>query len=363
MTTPVHSTTLYFREGSSDKVYQAQILPEADGFVVEFQYGRRGNALTSGRKTPSPVSLEAATKVFEKLVREKQAKGYTPGECGTAYAGTENAGRVSGHLPQLLNAIDHAEAERLILDPAWCMQEKYDGVRMMLRIKDGAVDGINRKGLTVALPQPVADEALKLAKANGFIDSVFDGELIGDVLHVFDVLRHGGADTTFLPLSTRLDIIANELPIMRGAVQYVGTLTLSQKSPAFAEAKWKGAEGVVFKRLDAPYTAGRPASGGTALKFKFTASATFRVREVNTGKRSVQMEMLDGAGQWIGVGSVTIPPNHAVPDVGTLCEATYLYAHRDGALFQPVYKGERGDQDEGDCTLAQLQFKGEARAA
>ena len=32
--------TLYYREGSSDKVYQAAIEPAGDGFVVNFAYGQ-----------------------------------------------------------------------------------------------------------------------------------------------------------------------------------------------------------------------------------------------------------------------------------------------------------------------------------
>ena len=34
--------TLYYREGSSDKVYEAIIEPQGEGFVVNFAYGRRG---------------------------------------------------------------------------------------------------------------------------------------------------------------------------------------------------------------------------------------------------------------------------------------------------------------------------------
>ena len=49
--------TLYYREGSSDKVYQAAIEPAGDGFVVNFAYGRRGATLTTGTKTSSPVDL------------------------------------------------------------------------------------------------------------------------------------------------------------------------------------------------------------------------------------------------------------------------------------------------------------------
>ena len=47
--------TLYFRQGSSDKIYQASIVPKDGGYVVQFQYGRRGSALQSGQKNPLPV--------------------------------------------------------------------------------------------------------------------------------------------------------------------------------------------------------------------------------------------------------------------------------------------------------------------
>jgi predicted DNA-binding WGR domain protein len=43
--------SLYFREGSSDKVYHAQIAPESnDLYSVNFQYGRRGSTLQTGTK-------------------------------------------------------------------------------------------------------------------------------------------------------------------------------------------------------------------------------------------------------------------------------------------------------------------------
>jgi len=45
-------------------------------------------------------------------------------------------------------------------------------------------------------------------------------------------------------------------------------------------------EGVVFKRLDAPYTPGRPGSGGTQLKHKFCATLSAVVARVNA-QRSV----------------------------------------------------------------------------
>jgi bifunctional non-homologous end joining protein LigD len=70
--------TLYYREGASDKVYQAAIEAADGGYVVNFAYGRRGTTLATGTKTTSPVSFDDARKIYDKLVREKAAKGYTP---------------------------------------------------------------------------------------------------------------------------------------------------------------------------------------------------------------------------------------------------------------------------------------------
>ena len=44
----MESITLYFREGSSDKVYSASIDPKDGGHVVNFAYGRRGSTLNTG---------------------------------------------------------------------------------------------------------------------------------------------------------------------------------------------------------------------------------------------------------------------------------------------------------------------------
>src|ERR1700733_5370935 len=119
--------TLYFKEGSSDKVYQAFIEPAGDRFTVNFAYGRRGATLNTGTKTNVPVDYLDAKRIFDKLVREKTAKGYTQGESGTPYQHAES--KTSGILPQLLNSIDESQVLNLMEDDGWCMQEKFDGRR------------------------------------------------------------------------------------------------------------------------------------------------------------------------------------------------------------------------------------------
>ena len=76
------SVSLLYRDGGSDKVYNAAIEPRGDLFVVTFSYGRRGSALQSGTKTAAPVPLEKAEAVYSKLVAEKT--GWTFDQTGIA---------------------------------------------------------------------------------------------------------------------------------------------------------------------------------------------------------------------------------------------------------------------------------------
>ena len=46
MNTPtITSTSLYFREGNSDKEYHLAVEPSGEGYIVTFSYGRRGKRM------------------------------------------------------------------------------------------------------------------------------------------------------------------------------------------------------------------------------------------------------------------------------------------------------------------------------
>ena len=117
----MESITLYFKQGLSDKVYQTAIEPKDGGYFVTFAYGRRGSTMTTGNKTPTAVNYDAAKAIYDKLIKEKTSKGYTPGEDGTPYQHTNGPKQASGILPQLLNAVDEDEAKALVADPDWWM--------------------------------------------------------------------------------------------------------------------------------------------------------------------------------------------------------------------------------------------------
>lgn len=79
----VKQSFLYFKEGNSDKVYEIDLCDVGnDKYVVNFRYGRRGAQLKEGSKTPVPVILNEAEKIFDALETEKLNKGYTTAATG-----------------------------------------------------------------------------------------------------------------------------------------------------------------------------------------------------------------------------------------------------------------------------------------
>lgn len=345
--------TLYYREGSSDKVYQAAIEPQGELFVVNFAFGRRGTTMQTGSKTQAPVDLDSATKIFNKLVQEKRAKGYTEGPDGTPYQHTAKEDRVTGVLPQLLNPIDESEVQRFIDDPRYCAQEKYDGRRILIQKAGEEVGGINRRGLVVGLPETI----LRSAKAIPG-DFIIDGESVGEVFHVFDMLQGPGFDLRSHSYQKRLVALMNLLGLaMQRHIRLTDTaFAPAQKHDLLNWLRRENKEGIVFKRLDAKYTPGRPNTGGPQLKHKFYATCSAVVANVND-KRSIEVRLLNGKG-WIPCGNVTIPINAPVPEPGQVVEIRYLYAFRESnALYQPVYLGARKDIELHECRLSQLKYK------
>lgn len=356
------SISLYFNDGaSSDKEYHVDLVKAEDGFLVNFRYGRRGQALTAGTKTKDPVPYDKAKKVYDKLVAEKMGKGYSTGEAGVAYQDTPKEAQFTGVLPQLLNPVDETDLERLFKDGEWCMQEKHDGERRLVSNVGGDWFGINRKGMRVPLPLPLVM----------FLDwlppgTVLDGEIIGEDYYPFDLLEYDGKDWRGEGYFKRYSVLQQALSRIP-SIPSIKLVTAhgfeDQKRKVFDSVKQANGEGVVFKRWQAAHSVGRPNSGGDHLKFKFVESATVFVYSQNSTKRSVQVAALDQDNNEILLGNVTIPPNHEVPEVGAVVEVEYLYAYQGGSLAQPVYKGKRADQSLDDCKVSQLKYKPVAEAA
>jgi bifunctional non-homologous end joining protein LigD len=352
--------SLYFKDSRSDKEYHLQLLASGEAFMVYYQNGPRGGTLTNGKKTPSPVDYATAKKKYDSVVKEKTRDGYSPGEAGTTFAGTDLEARKTDLSLQLSNIISEEEAQALINDSAWLLQEKFDGQRRAAARHGAEQFGSNRKSLAVPLTTLVATALAELCRGK---DIELDGEQMGDKLVVFDVLRYDGIDLRAEPCSVRL---LRYLPLLAQALASAGlsgivvahtAVSAEEKRALYEELRSRGEEGGVFKRRDARYSPGRPATGGDHLKRKFTARDSFRVKVAHKTKRSVMLEVLGEDGVWFEVGNCTIPANYDIPVPGAVVDVEYLYAFKGGSLFQPQYKGVRNDIDEDACIASKMRFK------
>lgn len=348
----MESTTLYFREGSSDKVYQASIHPQDSGFMVHFAYGRRGSTLSTGTKTPSPVSHAEAKRIYDRLIHEKTSKGYLPGNDAGEILPPTSPPKHTGIQCQLLNPLPENCLNDVLLNPDYCMQEKFDGRRLLLKKEGDTITGINRLGFPTAVPEAIVKSAMNYPR-----DFILDGEAVGEQFHAFDVLTLGPEDLRQLRFAVRHFRLSDMLYYFQHPnIHPVDTHFRFGKNVVFNELKREGREGVVFKHHDSLYTPGRPNAGGPHLKYKFVETASFIVAKVNE-KRSVSLILFEN-GKVRPAGNVTIPANHSIPKPGDVVECRYLYAFREsGSIYQPVYLGEREDIRYTECTTDQLKFK------
>lgn len=356
--------SLYYKDGRSDKLYAVEMKPDVKPgtATVWATWGRRGGSLRTEKKTPAPLPLEEAKKLFQSLVREKTAKGYRSSdeEAPAMVPAVGSAAPEPFDLPShmLLNAITRDEADWLLKDDKWMLQPKFDGqrVRIVADVDGGrpSVYGLSRTNNMMSLPAPLVYYLTEQPRT-----LILDGELVGTTLVVFDALLIGSFPLWKESAAARvreLDGLFQDAP---GIVTAVTAQTNAEKTKLFAAIHNEGMEGAVFKLKSAPYEAGRPNTGGVARKLKFVNTCTVIAGARRGSKRSVDMLLDDGQ----RIGSVTIPPNKEIPPIGALCEIRYLYRHDVGGdLVQAVYLGVRDDATRADCTVEQLVVKGEARA-
>ncbi len=368
------ATELFFQEGTSDKLYLARIIETAPGkHDVEVEWGRRGSALNKGKKAVG-VSLEAAEKTYAKLVREKTGKGYqeiTTDVKPAAVAPPEGQGSGSkvqgkrakvGRAAQLLNAVEEDLVERLLVDDSVVAQQKLDGVRVIVHVGETLV-ATNRAGQATEIAHDVLAGLEHLPRG-----TIVDGELVphedGHRYWLFDVLSVGTEDVSKHGYVERWQRLEGDLePGLFGPIAILPFAATPKDKRALLERLRKAkAEGIVFKQKHAPYTPGRPASGGAQLKHKFVKSADVVIVE-NAGN-AYRMIVHDEGGEAFDVGRVFAGTTNAsrrdlderlARGEQPVCEVKYLYATADDQLYQPVFVRVRDDKEPEACLRTQLK--------
>lgn len=365
---------LFFQEGSSDKVYHATMIDEGGGaFTVEVEWGRRGSTLNRGRKAVK-VSRAAAQKMYDKLVREKTGKGYevlTDEVKPAAVAPPEGEGSGSratgirkkvGVAAQLLNAIEEERLEELLADAHHLAQQKIDGSRVLVHVQPSGLLATNRAGQATSVHRSVLEGLEHLPSG-----AIVDGEVVmtpdGAEYWLFDLLSVGTEDVRSLSYLERWTRLSDELePGLSEPVRVVeSAIESAHKRSLFERLRLANAEGIVFKRKDAAYASGRPASGGTQLKHKFVKSADVVLVE-NAGN-AYRMVVFDGSSRR-DVGKVFSGTTNELREIldariaageEVVAEVRYLYATEDDQLFQPVFVRLREDKAASACALSQLR--------
>ena len=171
--------------------------------------------------------------------------------------------------PQLCKSLDKPPQ-----GAGWAHEIKFDGYRMQLRTLGGKVTLKTRKGLDWSAKFKAIVKA-----AAGFPDSIVDGEVVALdhtgapdfaalqaaiseektddlIFFVFDVLFADGADLRALPLSARKDRLKAMLAKAPANVRYVDHF-ITAGDAVLQSACRMDLEGIISKRIEAPYRSGR----------------------------------------------------------------------------------------------------------
>lgn len=364
----VRSIQLFFQEGSSDKVYCAQIFEDEGGaFTVKVQWGRRGATLQEGAKAVK-VTRAVADKTFDKLVREKQSKGYEEitasvqpaavappeGEGSGSKTGVNRRAKI-GLAAQLLEPLEDHELDEFLADDSMVAQQKLDGIRVVVTTGDEMV-ATNRDGQVTKLVSSSVLSGLRYLPPG----TVVDGEVLGDTYWLFDVLMLAGEDVRGKGYLDRWELLENELePALTDDARVLPVaIGKKAKQKLCDKLRAAAAEGIVFKQRDGVYRAGRHSS---QRKHKFVKAADVVILE-NAGN-AYQMAVYDGS-KLFEVGRVfsgTTTASRKALDAmlgqgqRPVCEVRYLYATDDDQLFQPVFIRMRDDKVASECVRAQLK--------
>jgi bifunctional non-homologous end joining protein LigD len=161
--------------------------------------------------------------------------------------------------------------------PDWVHEVKHDGYRLIVRRNGEAVRLFTRRGYDWTGRYPaIATAAVKLRARSFTLDGEAvvcgdDGVAVFDALHrhgtvrkailqAFDLLELDGDDLRPLPLGKRKDCLARLLARVQPGIA-INEHTDENGAVVFLHACKMGLEGIVSKRLSAPYRSGPPGTG------------------------------------------------------------------------------------------------------
>lgn len=213
----------------------------------------------------------------------------------------------------------------------WVYDEKKDGVRAMV-----SADGCKLRASSRPLPGPMPSSLTKC---------VFDGELVGAVYWVFDMLvDDAGEDIRRRPLRERRAALAALSSLFPEWI----CLIPSGRGGEFLEAVLAaGGEGIVAKHSESLY--GAPEAW---IKCKRFTTEDCIVAEIHPSKASVRLEQIRGKGRvncgWASTYGLDLPRLH----LGDVVEIKCHSRHASGRFREPRIIRLRPDKPASECVCA-----------
>jgi bifunctional non-homologous end joining protein LigD len=246
--------------------------------------GRSMDQIAAGKgRAPKPFMLAKNGKAKADAVWNSNR-----GEAAEARARTTVAGsRIAPAKPKPVSAIPDFVAPQLCASvespptgEGWCHEIKFDGYRVQLRVEDGDAALKTRKGLDwsdkfpaiaregSALPDALIDGEIVAVNHEGVPDfsalqaAIADGKTGNLIFFAFDLLFAGREDLRSLPLSERKARLRQLLEQRKGKanlIRYVEHFDEDGET-VLKSAQKLSLEGIISKKLDAPYRSGRTES-------------------------------------------------------------------------------------------------------
>lgn len=247
-----------------------------------------------------------------------------------------------------------AALEPYVLDRSAAFQQKFDGMRMVIDCAGAKPVAFNRDGDRTDIPLWLRPE-VEVLRA---LQAVIDGEVMPDNrFYPFDMIRATNTVTPGTPWHKRVSALQALIAKWQPArIRPVPTAITPSLKRNFARRIFEGGfEGLIIKRVDAPYEPG-PRRTGAWQKVKHTRTVDCVVTELGVDKENLTLAVYS-AGELVGIGSCSRlegdAPRAAVNDV---LEVEFLNSGSVDRprLYQAHAKRLRTDKAPASCDLVQL---------
>jgi ATP-dependent DNA ligase len=244
--------------------------------------------------------------------------------------------------------------ESHLTDDGWVAEQKLDGTRVMIHITEDDItfSGVNGDPVKFAAAAQHFDN-LK-ADLFGLLPMVIDGELIIEtgVFWAFDLPYCRGFISPEHALKLRreaLGVVVGKLDsgLVKIVPQAAGYI---QKRRLWDNVANGGGEGIVLKKLDAPYHVGRRTRDVLKVKHLKTVDAVIVERD-RDGAKNMVLALYQGT-KLVEIGACSAI-GKGEPPVGSVVEVCFLYWTGE-RVYQPRMMRVREDKHPMDCEWRQL---------